>query len=139
MTISAARPDPASPIHTYVMGSATTFMVTSIREYPITVSALFVYTASKTMGSVRPVGVPSRIRRSRVMMRDCVGWTSVKDQFSTKGSGFAASTVDEYVTSEKCALFEFTCACKLSTAPPCSWHVNWYFSVSPTRDSDAGA
>src|SRR5438034_705899 len=96
MTISAARPDPASPIHTYVMGSARTFMVTSIREYPITVSALFVYTASKTMGSVRPVGVPSRIRRSRVMMRDCVGWTSVKDQFSTKGSGFAASTVDEY-------------------------------------------
>src|SRR5437867_4055941 len=99
MTISAARPDPASPIHTYVMGSARTFMVTSIREYPITVSALFVYTASKTMGSVRPVGVPSRIRRSRVMMRDCVGWTSVESAWNvrftrdpSRADGFAFSS-----------------------------------------------
>src|SRR5438034_10072023 len=99
MTISAARPDPASPIHTYVMGSARTFMVTSIREYPITVSALFVYTASKTMGSVRPVGVPSWIRRTRVTRRECVGCTSVKDQFSTQGSGFSASTGGEDGTS----------------------------------------
>src|SRR5438046_9307341 len=118
MTISAARPDPASPIHTYVMGSARTFMVTSIREYPITVSALFVYTASKTMGSVRPVGVPSRIRRSRVMMRDCVGWTTVKDQFSTKGSSFAASPVDEHVTSSKCQLFAYTNHRASDTHPP---------------------
>src|SRR5467141_1117717 len=114
------------------MGSARTFIVTSIREYPITVSALFVYPASKTMGSVRPVGVPSRIRRSRVTTRTWVGWTSVKDQLSWKGSGFVASTEDEYVTSSKCELFVYTSQREWAPAPPRFLIVNVYFSVSPT-------
>src|SRR5207249_10281460 len=70
---------------------------------------------------------------------DSVGWTSFKVQFSTKGAGLAAYTVDKYMTSSKCELFVYTSHSAWATVSPLFWTVNWYFSVSPMRDWDAGA
>src|SRR5256886_16915086 len=53
------------------------------RTYPMTVSPLSVYTASKTAGINDPAGVPPAGRRISVTVSTSPGWKSTKDQLGT--------------------------------------------------------
>src|SRR2546428_12881021 len=92
-TPAAAAP---SPIPRRGVRSAMTATVAVFdRTYPMTVSPLSVYTASKTAGINDPAGVPPAGRGVSLAVSTSPGWHSIKDQFNTSLPVLATPAVDD--------------------------------------------
>src|SRR5207247_10342730 len=104
----------------------------------MTVSTLFVYSASNTVGRTSPGGVPARTRRSIRTVSDSPGWTSVKDQFSCWSPSGTARTDELEFTMSKWESFVKTSQRLWATKPPTFRIVRRYVLVSPASASPEG-